>query len=30
MAENNKSNKSSGGGVNPAKKIWKKLFLSGY
>lgn len=28
MAENNKSNKSSGGGgVNPSKKIWKKWWF---
>lgn len=27
MAENNKSNKGSGGGVNPSKKIWKKWWF---
>lgn len=27
MAENKKTNKSSGGGVNPSKKIWKKWWF---
>ena len=27
MAENKKTNKRSGGGVNPSKKIWKKWWF---